>query len=94
MICNVSRPFNIASDLAEEGRTSGFCLAALFTRQNIPLGFLEERDRPNVLVACAAETIILALSQYRSRHLCGRLDVATIEELARFAEGLGFSVAT
>jgi predicted amino acid dehydrogenase len=57
------------------------------------LGALGERDRPNVLVACAAETIILALSGYRSQHLCGRLDLTTIEELGRLAERMGFSAA-
>jgi predicted amino acid dehydrogenase len=45
-----------------------------------------------VLVACAAETIILALSGHQSRHLCGRLDVATIEQIGALAERLGFSV--
>ena len=61
--------------------------------KNSLLGLLEERDRPNILMACAAETIILALSQYRSNHLCGRLDIATIEEMARLAGRMGFSVA-
>ncbi len=45
-------------------------------------------------MACAAETIILALSRYRSAHLCGRLDVATVEDVGRLAESLGFSVAS
>jgi predicted amino acid dehydrogenase len=58
------------------------------------LGRLEEQDRPNVLVACAAETIVLALSRYRAKQLCGRLDVATIQELGDLAERSGFSVAT
>ena len=58
------------------------------------LGLLEERDRRNVLVSCAAETIILALSGFRSEHLCGRLDPATIEELGSVAGRLGFSAAS
>ena len=39
---------------------------------------------------CAAETIVLALSGYQSAHLCGRLDIATIEDIGRLAEELGF----
>jgi fatty aldehyde-generating acyl-ACP reductase len=56
------------------------------------LGYVEERDRHNVLVACAAETIVLALSGHQGRNLCGRLDVEEIEEIGRLAERLGFSV--
>jgi predicted amino acid dehydrogenase len=58
------------------------------------LGLLEEPDRRNVLMACAAETIILALSGYRSEHLCGRLHPATIEEIGKLAARLGFSCAS
>jgi predicted amino acid dehydrogenase len=58
------------------------------------LGVLEEPGRRNVLLACAAETIILALSGFRSGHLCGRLDSSTIEDLAGIAAGLGFSAVT
>ncbi len=95
IICDVSRPFNIASDLAEERPDIRIVPGGLVQAPKASqLGFLEERDRPNVLLACAAETIILALSHYRSKHLCGRVDVATIEELARLAERMGFSVAT
>jgi fatty aldehyde-generating acyl-ACP reductase len=95
IICDVSRPFNIASDLAEERPDVRIVPGGLVRAPNASqLGFLEERDQPNVLLACAAETIILALSRYRSQHLCGRLDVATIEELARLSERMGFSVAT
>jgi len=56
------------------------------------LGHVEAPERPNALVACAAETIVLALSGYQSAHLCGRLDIATIEDIGRLAEELGFSV--
>jgi len=58
------------------------------------LELLEEPDRSNVLLACAAETIILALSGFRSEHLCGRLDPATIEDLGKVAARLGFSAAS
>jgi predicted amino acid dehydrogenase len=58
------------------------------------LGLLEEPDRRNVLLACAAETIILALSGYRSEHLCGRLHPATIGDIGKLAARLGFSCAS
>jgi predicted amino acid dehydrogenase len=56
------------------------------------LGHVEAPERENALVACAAETIVLALSGYQSAHLCGRLDIATIEDIGRLAEQVGFSV--
>ena len=94
MVCDVSRPFNIAPDLIEQ-RSDLRLVSGGLVRAPEPsaLGYLEERDQHNVLVACAAETIVLALSGHQSRHLCGRLDVATIEEIGRLAELLGFSVA-
>src|SRR6202048_1876851 len=92
--CDVSRPFHIASDLAQERSDLAIVLGGLVQApKNSLLGLLEERDRPNILMACAAETIVLALSRYRSNHLCGRLDLATIEEMARLAGRMGFSVA-
>ena len=94
IVCDVSRPFNIASDLAQERPDLAIVLGGLVQApKNSLLGLLEERDRPNILMACAAETIVLALSRYRSNHLCGRLDLATIEEMARLAGRMGFSVA-
>jgi len=95
MVCDVSRPFNIAPALFDERpdlrRVDGGLVRAPDASR---LGLLEDRDRRNVLVACAAETIILALSGFRSEHLCGRLDIATIEELGRLAAKLGFSAAS
>jgi predicted amino acid dehydrogenase len=93
MVCDVSRPFNIAPDLIEQ-RCDLRLVSGGLVRAPEPsaLGYVEERDQHNVLVACAAETIVLALSGHQSRHLCGRLDVATIEEIGRLAESLGFSV--
>jgi len=41
---------------------------------SLVLGYLQERDRAKVLMSCAAETIMLALSGYESEHLCERLD--------------------
>jgi predicted amino acid dehydrogenase len=56
------------------------------------LGYIEERDRAKVLMSCAAETIILALSGYQSTHLCGRLEIETISEIGRKAQSAGFTV--
>ena len=95
MVCDVSRPHNIASDLADERSDLRLLNGGLVRAPEASiLGLLEERDKPNVLVACAAETIILALSRYRSRHLCGQLDVTAIGEIGQLAERLGFSIAT
>ena len=53
------------------------------------LGLLEEPNRPNLSVACAAETIILALSGFRGENLCGRLKPTTISELGKVAGRTG-----
>jgi acetylornithine/succinyldiaminopimelate/putrescine aminotransferase/predicted amino acid dehydrogenase len=95
MVCDVSRPFNIAPDLSNERPDVRWVDGGLVRAPDASvLGLLEERDRRNVLMACAAETIVLALSGFRSEHLCGRLDITTIEELGRVAERLGFSAAS
>jgi fatty aldehyde-generating acyl-ACP reductase len=94
MVCDVSRPFNIAPDLGKERPDVRLVDGGLVRAPEASvLGLLEEPDRRNVLLACAAETIILALSGFRSEHLCGRLDPRTIEDLGRVAAGLGFSSA-
>jgi acetylornithine/succinyldiaminopimelate/putrescine aminotransferase/predicted amino acid dehydrogenase len=93
MVCDLSRPFNLTPDLAEARPDLRLVSGGLVRApESSVLGHVEERDRRNVLVACAAETIILALSGHQSRHLCGRLDVATIEQIGALAERLGFSV--
>jgi acetylornithine/succinyldiaminopimelate/putrescine aminotransferase/predicted amino acid dehydrogenase len=95
LVCDVSRPLNLAPDLAAQRADLRLMSGGLVRAPEASLlGRLEEQDRPNVLVACAAETIVLALSRYRARQLCGRLDVATIQELGELAESSGFSVAT
>jgi predicted amino acid dehydrogenase len=94
IVCDVSRPFNITSDLAQQRPDVRIVRGGLVQApHDYMLGLAEETDRPNTLVACAAETMILALTGYRSDHLCGRLHVTTIEEVGRLAEGMGFSVA-
>jgi acetylornithine/succinyldiaminopimelate/putrescine aminotransferase/predicted amino acid dehydrogenase len=92
MVCDVSRPFNIVPDLGKEMPSVRLLDGGLVRAPEASvLGVLEEPGRRNVLLACAAETIILALSGFRSAHLCGRLDSSTIEDLGGIAAGLGFS---
>jgi acetylornithine/succinyldiaminopimelate/putrescine aminotransferase/predicted amino acid dehydrogenase len=92
VVCDVSRPFNITSDLADERPDVQIVSGGLVRApEDSQLGLLEERDRPKVLVACAAETMLLSLSGYRSTNLCGRPDMATIAEMARLAEKTGFA---
>jgi predicted amino acid dehydrogenase len=94
LVCDVSRPVNITPDLQDSRPDLLIVNGGLVCApQGSVLGDLEERDRPNVLPACAAETIVLAASRFHSRHLCGRLDVATISELGCLAERVGFAVA-
>jgi acetylornithine/succinyldiaminopimelate/putrescine aminotransferase/predicted amino acid dehydrogenase len=93
LVCDLSRPFNIAPDLVEQRPDLRLVNGGLVQApKSSVLGFIEGPDRENVLVACAAETIVLALSGYQSKHLCGRLDISTIEEIGRLSERLGFSV--
>ena len=92
-VCDVSRPFNILPEVMRRRpdlrRVSGGLMKA---PDSSILGYIEERDRPKVLMCCAAETIMLALSGYESEHLCGRLDINTVEEIGRQAVSFGFSV--
>ena len=93
LVCDVSRPFNLAPDLAEQRADLRLLSGALLLPPpSSVLGHVEAPERENAVVSCAAETIVLALSGYQSEHLCGRLDIATIEDIGRLAEGLGFSV--
>jgi predicted amino acid dehydrogenase len=94
LVCDVSRPFNVTSGLRDQRPDLHWVDGGLVRAPDRSvLGILEETGRSNVLVSCAAETIILTLSGFRSEHLCGRLDPATIEELGRVAAGLGFTAA-
>jgi len=93
MVCDVSRPFNIAPDLIEQRPDLRLVSGGLVKAPaSSILSHVEERDRQNVLMACAAETIVLTLSGFRSERLCGRLEIATVEEVGRLADRLGFSV--
>jgi predicted amino acid dehydrogenase len=94
IVCDVSRPFNMTAGLEAERpdvRVVGTGLVRAPAGSH--LGHLGEPGRRDVLVACAAETIVLALSRFASPHLCGRLDVATIGSLGLLSETLGFSTA-
>jgi predicted amino acid dehydrogenase len=94
IVCDVSRPFNITPGLSRQRPDIRLVGGGLVQAPDAStLGHLEELDRSHVMVACAAETIVLALSGFQSRNLCGQLDVATVDELGRLAEQLGFSVA-
>ena len=94
LVCDVSRPFNIAPDLVEQRPDSRCERGPGSSTEVIGLG-AHRSARPR---ECAGglwrETIVLALSGYQSKHLCGRLDIATIEEIGGLAETLGFSVIT
>jgi acetylornithine/succinyldiaminopimelate/putrescine aminotransferase/predicted amino acid dehydrogenase len=93
MVCDVSRPFNIAPDLIKQRPDLRLVSGGLVEApESSILSHVEERDRPNVLMACAAETIVLTLSGHRSERLCGRLEIETVEEIGRLADRLGFSV--
>jgi predicted amino acid dehydrogenase len=95
IVCDVSRPFNVAPNLSAERPDVRVVDGGLVRAPDASvLGLLEEPERGNVLLACAAETIVLALSGFRSPHLCGRLDPATIGELGKVAVRLGFSPAS
>jgi predicted amino acid dehydrogenase len=93
LVCDVSRPFNVVPDLVQQRDDLRLLSGGLvLPPPSSVLGHVEAPERANALVACAAETIVLALSGYQSPHLCGRLDIATIEDIGRLAEDLGFSV--
>jgi acetylornithine/succinyldiaminopimelate/putrescine aminotransferase/predicted amino acid dehydrogenase len=93
MVCDVSRPFNVAPDVFRRRPDLKLVSGGLIKApETSTLGYIEERDRQRVLMSCAAETIILALSEYQSAHLCGRLEIETISEIGRQAQSSGFTV--
>jgi acetylornithine/succinyldiaminopimelate/putrescine aminotransferase/predicted amino acid dehydrogenase len=94
VVCDISRPFNLTPGLEAERPDVRIVGTGLVRAPpGSSLGHLGERDQPDVLVACAAETIVLALSRFASPHLCGSLDVTTIAALGRLSEALGFSAS-
>jgi acetylornithine/succinyldiaminopimelate/putrescine aminotransferase/predicted amino acid dehydrogenase len=94
LVCDISRPLSIMADLQHSRPDLVLVNGGLMRAPHgSTLGDLEERDHPNVLVACAAEAMVLAASRFRSPNLCGQLDVSTIGELGCLAERMGFTVA-
>jgi predicted amino acid dehydrogenase len=94
MVCDVSRPFNVAPEVIRRRKDVRLVGGGGLIKapDSSVLGYIEESDRPKVLLSCAAETIMLALSGYHSKHLCGHLDTDTVEKIGDQAETLGFSV--
>ena len=94
MVCDVSRPFNVAPEVIRRRQDVRLVGGGglIKTPDSSVLGYIEESDRPKVVLSCAAETIMLALSGYQSKHLCGHLDTDTVEKIGRQAESFGFSV--
>ena len=94
LVCDVSRPFNVAPEVIRRRKDVRLVGGGGLIKapESSILGYIEESDRPNVLLSCAAETIMLALSGYQSKHLCGHLDIETVEKIGRQAESFGFSV--
>jgi predicted amino acid dehydrogenase len=94
MVCDVSRPFNVAPEVIRRRKDVRLVGGGGLIKapDSSVLGYIEESDRPKVLLSCAAETIMLALSGYQSKHLCGHLDTETIEKIGGQAENFGFSV--
>jgi predicted amino acid dehydrogenase len=94
LVCDVSRPFNVAPEVIRRRKDVRLVGGGGLIKapDSSVLGYIEESDRPKVLLSCAAETIMLALSGYQSKHLCGHLDTETIEKIGGQAENFGFSV--
>jgi predicted amino acid dehydrogenase len=94
LVCDVSRPFNVAPEVIRQRKDVRLVGGGGLIKapDSSVLGYIEESDRPKVLLSCAAETIMLALSGYQSKHLCGHLDTDTIERIGSQAESFGFSV--
>jgi predicted amino acid dehydrogenase len=95
LVCDVSRPFNIPPDLIAARPDLRLVSGGLVRApKSSVLGHVEEPGQREVLMACAAETIVLALSGHQSRHFCGPLEIATIKDVGRLADTFGFSVVS
>ena len=93
LMIDVSRPYNI--DPESFGSRPDLTLirgGLLAVPGNSILGPLADETTPGALVACACETVVLALSGMRSPHLCGRLDPHTVDTVGGLARDLGFTV--
>lgn len=95
LVVDVSRPYNVDPDVTS-ARPDVTVIrgGVLRAPADAVLGALAGDADPETVVACASETIVLALSGMRSPHLCGRLDPATVSALGDSALEWGFSVST
>ena len=95
LVVDVSRPYNVDPDVtAARPDVTVIRGGVLRAPSDAVLGALAGDDDPETIVACASETIVLALSGMRSPHLCGRLDAATVSALGHAAVEWGFAVST
>jgi predicted amino acid dehydrogenase len=95
LVCDVSRPFNIPPELIAARPDLRLVSGGLVRApKSSVLGHVEEPGQREVLMACAAETIVLALSGHQSRHFCGPLEIGTIKDVGRLADRFGFSVVS
>ncbi len=92
IVCDVSRPFNVARDVVQARPDLCYIEGGMLKAPaGSQLGPLERRA--GELVACASETIILALSEMRKQSMCGRVDPETALWLGERARALGFRVS-
>jgi predicted amino acid dehydrogenase len=93
IVCDVSRPFNVCGDVAAE-RPDVLVIEGGLVRVpgNPDFRFLGGKER-GIIVACIAETILLALEKQPAFDgLCGSLNIETILELERLGERHGLQV--
>ncbi len=95
LVVDVSRPYNV-DPAVTSGRPDVTVIRGGVLRApgDAVLGALAGDADGETVVACASETIVLALSGMRSPHLCGRLDPATVNALGHAALEYGFAVST
>ena len=93
IVCDVSRPFNVCEDVKRTRPDVLVIEGGLVRVPGDPDFRILGGKQKGVIVACIAETMLLALEQ---RHdldgLCGTLTLSTIEELERIGERHGFRV--
>lgn len=95
LVVDVSRPYNV-DPAVTSARPDVTVIRGGVLRApgDAVLGPLAGDADGETVVACASETIVLALSGMRSPYLCGRLDPATVSALGHAALEWGFAVST
>lgn len=93
IVCDLSRPFNICADVIAQRPDVQLIEGGLVRLPGDPdFRFLGGKER-GVIVACIAETILLALEhQPAFDGLCGSLQIPTILELERLGQRHGFEI--